>query len=300
MKVVVIGGAVLDVFLFPHKKMILHDSNPGYMLKSFGGVGRNIAENLARLNVDTTLLTVLGEDTYGEDIYNDAHNIKLAINPIYIKETPQYISIIDENNEDLISVAVMDGLNELNIEHIKRRNGFISDANYIVIDTNLNYETIEYIVNTYKKKIFVDTISSQKALKIKPLLNKIHTLKTNLLEAEALSNIKYKSKEDLNKIGKYFIDEGVKEIFITLGKDGAAYITEDNIVIKEPFKTNVKNTTGAGDAFFAGVIYANINNIDPINAGFANAKLNLESENAVLKTLNKDLLEKTIKENSNE
>ena len=68
----VVGGANVDIFLSPYKKLKLRDSNPGQLRISCGGVGRNIAENLARLGNDVKLLTVLGNDGNAELIKSNA------------------------------------------------------------------------------------------------------------------------------------------------------------------------------------------------------------------------------------
>ena len=64
----VIGGANVDIQGFPFKTLKLHDSNPGRILVSVGGVRRNIAENTARLGLHTKFISLLGADLYGEMI----------------------------------------------------------------------------------------------------------------------------------------------------------------------------------------------------------------------------------------
>lgn len=296
-KVVIIGGAVIDLFLYPHEKMILHDSNPGYMRRSFGGVGRNIAENLVRLGIDTTLITALGVDQWGKEVYDHGTDLGMCINSIDVRETPLYVSVIQENGEDLVSVALMDDILQITPDSIKNRSEIIRPADLIVMDTNLPVETIEYVLMHQNKPVYIDVISTQKAIKVKPYLKYIHTLKMNLMEAETLSNIKYQNSQDIEKMGQYFINQGVQEIYMTLGEEGVFY--QDQNVIKKikPILVDVKNSNGAGDAFFSGVIYAKIHEKDPLKAGLANAAINLESNHAVSQILNKTLLENKIKEN---
>lgn len=296
-KVVIIGGSVIDLFLYPHDQMIVHDSNPGYMRRAFGGVGRNIAENLVRLGVDTTLITTLGVDPWGKEIFEHARDLGMCLNVIDVRETPLYISVIDETGEDFISVALMDEIKHLDSDALKMRMDAIKPADILVLDTNLSHETLKYIMENIDKPIYVDTISSQKAIRIKPFLERIHTLKMNLLEAEALSGIKYHHPQDLEQISTYFIEKGVKEVFITLGKDGAYYRNQEFVKIHPPLQATIKNSTGAGDAFFAGIIYGKIHGLDPLLTGLANAKLNLESHEAVSQQLTKHVLDEVIKEN---
>ena len=286
-KVVVIGGSVIDLFLYPHQKMKLHDSNPGYMKRAFGGVGRNIAENLVRLSVDTTLITALGKDLWGQEIYENARDLGMCINYIEVSETPLYISVISEKGEDLVSVALMDEIEKMDKETLASRDVFISPADIIVIDTNVSEETLSYILHTAKVPVYVDTISSQKAIRIKKNLSYVHLLKMNLMEAEELSGLKVDEKIFVEDLGDYFINQGVKEVIITLGSEGAYYQSKDIKEFKKPFDTHIKNTTGAGDAFFAGVIYAKMHGLEPLKTGLAAAAINVQSEDAVSKDMNK-------------
>ena len=68
--VVVIGGANVDIGCTPYNELIPEDSNPGRITITFGGVGRNIAHNLANLGVNTKLITAVGNDPFGNEILN--------------------------------------------------------------------------------------------------------------------------------------------------------------------------------------------------------------------------------------
>ena len=118
--------------------MHLYDSNPGFMKKSLGGVGRNIAENLARLHIPTTLITPLGHDGYVHMILDQAQKIGLKILPIEINETPLYVSIINELGEDMIGVALMDEIASVKHEDIMKYQKILDVAELIVLDTNLS------------------------------------------------------------------------------------------------------------------------------------------------------------------
>jgi pseudouridine kinase len=295
-KVVVIGGSVIDLFLYPHQLMKLHDSNPGYMKRAFGGVGRNIAENLVRCGIDTTLITALGKDLWGQDIYEHAKDLGMCINYIEVKETPLYISVINENGEDLVSVALMDEIEKMNKETLSLREDYIKPADLIVIDTNVSEDTIKYVLETAKVPVYVDTISSQKALRVAKFLNHISLLKMNLIEAEAISNMSLQSGYKIEDLGDYFIQAGVLEVMITLGAEGAYYQSKSEKSFLKPHPVAVKNTTGAGDAFFAGVIFAQMHGLNPLACGLAAAFINVQSEDAVSKEMNKQNLLKVMED----
>lgn len=295
-KVVVVGGAVVDIFLYPEQKMILHDSNPGYMKRSLGGVGRNIGENLARLHVDTTLLTVIGQDDAGKWIKDSSDQVGLKLEIIESEQTPMYFSVMDEHHEDLVSVAVMKEIELLTQSKIEKHLDLIQSADVVVMDTNLSEETFGYLCNQISKPIFVDAISTQKVVKIKKYLKYIHTIKLNSMEAEILTGMTFESIDDLNDMGDFLIQAGVKQVLITLGAVGAYYADKEHAMFRNAIPVQVKNATGAGDAFIAGAIYATLHDLHPISVAMANAMINLESEQAVSSELTEDLLIQTMKE----
>lgn len=295
-KVVLVGGSVIDLFLYPHHEMNLRDSNPGYMKRSLGGVGRNIAENLARLSIDTTLITPLGQDHYRDLILEQAHEINLKIFPVEIKETPLYVSLIDEQGEDLIGVALMDEIQSITIQQVMTYQNLLDEADLVILDTNLSQGVLKALLKQYAHKTYVDAISGQKASKLKELLPYIHTLKMNLIEASTIAGFGDETIDNLNALGDYFINKGTEEIFITLGEKGVYYANKKVGLMRSSIKVKAVNSTGAGDAFFSGVIYAKLYDKDPISYGIANAYLNLIDRNAVASNLTKALLEKTKKE----
>lgn len=295
-RVCVIGGSVIDLFLYPHHQMNLHDSNPGYMKRSLGGVGRNIAENLSRLGVNTTLITPLGQDHHRTMIENQAHEIGLKLCPIEIKETPLYVSIINEKGDDLIGVALMDEIAAMSVQSILVYQHELEQADIIILDTNLSEDVLFALCALYGHKSYVDAISGQKAIRLKHVLSHIHTLKMNVIEATMIAGFGDDSNEGLGRLGRFFIEQGTKEIFITMGEKGVYYANEEKAEFRPSIKVKVINSTGAGDAFFAGVIFAKIHGFDPLSYGIANACINLSNEHAVCDILSKEKIISYVKE----
>jgi pseudouridine kinase len=295
-KVYVIGGAVIDICLYPHQKMILKDSNPGYVVESMGGVGRNIAENLARLGQDVTLLTTLGSDIYANKIKEHAKTCHLKLDIIESEQTPTYYAVIDENHDDVIGIAAMDQINLITKEEIEKRMDYIKQADLVVLDTNISEEALKYVFNHVDKPIFVDAISTQKAIKLKAFYPKIFALKLNELEAETLTGIQYQSMEDLNQMGDFLNHLGVSHVLITLGKIGAYYANKDFGVFRNGLNVDIKNPTGAGDAFISGAIYAYLKELPILECAMSNAVLNLSCIEAVCQNLSEEKLLKFLKE----
>ncbi|MBE0700603.1 MAG: carbohydrate kinase family protein [Acholeplasmataceae bacterium] len=295
-KIVIIGGTNFDLLATANNPIQLYDSNPGTLKKSYGGVGRNIAENMARLGLSPYFITVIGRDEVGQSMIVQGSNLGIHFDPINVEQTPTYLAVLDQDKDMVVAVAAMEDVRHLTIAEIKKRDQLIKSSDMIVLDTNFSEDTMAYIFDTYKKPIHVDVISTTKAQKIVPHYTSIHTLKMNIYEAISLSGISYKEVEDVQNIGQFFINQGVKEVFITLGSKGAYHYDGSNHKSISTVHVEIENTTGAGDAFFAGVLYAKIKHKDPLKCGVAAAIITLKDEKAVASFMSEEKLVQTMKE----
>lgn len=265
-QVTVVGGVNIDILGFPKDKLILEDSNIGTVKISLGGVGRNISENLLRLGIKSKLISVLGDDAYSKKILKDSQDMGLDISDSLLvkgENSSIYLAILNENKDMHIAINSMDILDKLSVEFIMSKKAVLDKTALLVLDTNIPQDVIEYLLLNYKdKNIFLDTVSVTKAKKIAGSLEYIHTLKTNRLEAEAITGIEADTEEGLRKNGEYLLRKGIKQVFITLGKRGVFYCNNETMKILKAANIKPVNTTGAGDAFMAALIYCHLNKKD--------------------------------------
>ena len=301
--VTVIGGTNIDISAKSYLPLKDYDSNPGKTTTSFGGVGRNIADNLSRLNQDIELITVIGDDFNGEEIKRNCKALGINMsNSLIINNasTSTYISILDDNNDMKLAISAMDLYENLTVDFIKSKKEILDESKLCVIDTNIPEKTIKYIVNNFSIPIFLDCVSTTKALKIKDFIGKFHTIKPNKLEAEILSGIKISDLDSLKKCSNFFIQKGVKQVFISLGEDGVFYSNGKVSGHMKPFKTKVINTTGAGDAFMSGIAYSYLEGLDIIEScknGVACATLAIESEKTISEYMSLENINRIKEEN---
>ncbi len=260
--VVVIGGANVDIHGTPASSLTMHDSNPGTVNFCPGGVARNIAENLARLEIDVRLLTSVGDDPNGRLLVNQAQYAGIdTCNVLRVTAAPTstYLSIVDKQGDMLVAVSDMRIMETLTPAYLQLHKNIIEQANILILDTNLSEKALAHLFAAYDDRtIFVDTVSTSKSTRIRPFLGAVHTLKPGLLEAERIAGFKTKSIEELPELADWFHSEGVQRVFITLGEHGVFYSTAERQGIEcnvlEPDQIN--NTGGAGDAFVAALAYA--------------------------------------------
>lgn len=300
--ILVIGGANIDIEGYPLKALKLKDSNPGVVKRSFGGVGRNIAENLSMGGVETKLITLVGNDSGGREMLEYCKEKGIDTRGCELLEgesTSTYLSVLGIEKDMEIGISHMDIMEKMDEEFIQKRNSLIMGAKICILDTNLPKKTMEYLMNNFDVPFAVDTVSLEKSLKIKGLYNKIEILKPNLMEAEHITGIEVKTPEDVEKAGKKFLELGVKNVFISLGKDGVYYINdEDSGFLKSP-EIEVVSSTGAGDAFLAGVVTGNMQDM-PIRElamlGIAGSICSLRSERNIPEDLSNEIIEKVFEE----
>lgn len=266
--ILVLGASVVDIFGFCGRSYAQRDSIPGHIKISFGGVCRNIAENLARIGVNTQFISTLGDDENGKSILEHSRELGYNMeNSLFLEgeRTPTYLAILNHQGEMESAVVDMESLNKMDEAFVDGKHEIFENAEYTIVDSD-NPSLLEYILKKYqgKSKFILDPVSAKKAKKIRHLVKYFHTIKPNRFETEALCGFKIETNDDLRKAGRFFIEQGVKNVFISLDADGIYYITsegeEGTLACCEPL--DVKNVTGAGDSFVAGIGYGYMNNLN--------------------------------------
>ena len=170
---IVIGAANMDIAGRPNASLVAGDSNPGKVTMSFGGVGRNVAHNLALLDSDVRLLTAFGEDYRARELKEGCLDCGIDIDASITvpgASTSTYLFIMDEHGEMQEAINDMQIYEHVTPERIEERLDVIQHAAACVIDTNLTQQTIEFIARNVTCPIFCDPVSSIKAQKLKRVL----------------------------------------------------------------------------------------------------------------------------------
>ena len=237
-KISVIGGINLDIGGRPSESLRLRDSNIGTISRSAGGVGFNIAKNLAEKGTAVSLVSALGDDSDGGTLMLAARAAGIDITDTLVTgslPTSRYLYVTPEYLRDKMS-------------EINR-----SDA--LVADANLRRDTLEYIAERAKIPIYADSVSVAKCLKLKGLA--LRAIKPNMAEAEKLTG-----RDTPEEAAKALLGSGIGRVFISLGTDGM-YAAEIGNSCRVPCPEVVSgNTNGAGDAAMAAIILADLDGKD--------------------------------------
>ena len=252
--IAVVGGVNMDITGFSGTELVLGDSNPGQVTMTPGGVGRNIAGNIARLGFPVTLVTALGDDTHAQEIRRHCASCGIDLSysgVIFGVPTSTYLCINDSKGDCLCAIADMAVCDAITPEYLQNRIRALTQSQMIIVDANLSEETLAFIAQSQSAPIIADPVSSKKAPRLAGILGSLYAIKPNRAEAEILSGMKISSQEDLQRVGEWFLYEGVRHVWITLGRDGVFYMNEEEHGIVPCVPGPVVSTNGCGDAFLA-------------------------------------------------
>ena len=296
MKCAVVGGANIDIGGFPGAAAVMEDSNPGRVVRSAGGVGRNIACTLARLNVDTRLVTALGSDAFARVIRDDCRDagVDLSSALTFDANSNVYLYIADSAGDLRLAVSDMALCGRLTPEALEAQLPMLNAMDAVVLDANLPKETLAWLAGQVHVPLIADAVSTAKALRLIPALPRLHALKPNELEAEALAGIPVTDPASAGAAARRLLDLGVQQVFVTLGKQGVlcADARTSRFIPGPPVR--LVNATGAGDAFTAALAWAQMRGMDLVEstrAGIAAASLTVESPEAVSRSITPQVIE---------
>lgn len=263
LQVLVIGGANLDIAAQSLAPLVSGDSNPGKIQTSLGGVARNVAENLARLELRVSLMTLLGDDTAGQRILESARALGMDTAPTRVVaggSTPSYLSVHNPDGDMVVAVNDMDLLGQLQPADVARQVERMGAGDAVVADCNLAAPVLAAAAHAGHGRWFaVDAVSAAKCHRLEPVLDAVHLLKLNALEAQTLAGTAVRTPGDAIQAARSLQVRGVREVVVSLGAAGVAWCDAagDAGHLPSPSLT-VRSTTGAGDALMAGLVYGHM------------------------------------------
>lgn len=253
---VVLGGVNMDIGGSPVNKLVMRDSNPGVITLRPGGVGRNIAHDLRLLGVDVSLVAAVGGDVYGQGILESCRALGIDMSLARIEmdaRSSTYLYVTDETGDMQIGIADMEITQLISPEYIGAQLARINEFAAVVLDANLSPEAVEYAARNCTAPIYADPVSTAKAVRLAPVLDRLYAIKPNIYEAEKLTG-----ERDPVRAARALIGAGVRRVFISLGEEGML-AAEGGQVIRMPRElVTVVNTTGAGDAATAAIVWAGL------------------------------------------
>ena len=262
MGIVVIGAVFVDVKGYPEANFIPTGRNAGRVEHVHGGVGRNVAEDIANCELRPTLVSLVDESGDGADVIRKLKNHK--VNTDYIWKTRDgmgtWLAIFDNDGDVAASISKRPNL--LPIADILDQHGdaIFAGADSIICEIDIDKEIVKRVfklARKHGKKVFSVVGNMSIALERRDFMKSIDCFVCNIQEAGLLFFDDYSQKtpeEMVEILSEKVIAAQIPSMIVTMGGGGAVYADLNGEKGWCPArKVEVKDTTGAGDSFCAGV-----------------------------------------------
>ena len=269
------------------------------MRVSPGGAGRNIAENLARLNVRTSLMTVVGTDQNARLILEET--TKAGVDTTCVRVLPGissgvYLAVMDQTGHLAVSIDEMACLERLNPPYIYANRSLIERASMVVLDANLATNALGTALALARRNgvpTCMTTVSVALARKVKRYLNQFNIVIGNQDEASILVGLPITNTDEAILGVHRMVASGVELAVTTLGAHGLVYATSESSGYIPAIQCDVVDSTGAGDALTAAMVYGYVNKFpvdEALRLGVSAATVTLTCRDTVCRDLTQETL----------
>lgn len=288
----VIGGANIDIVGSSIDPLQNFDSNPGEISIAYGGVGRNIAQICALLGENIKFVTCFSGDSYGQSMKEDCKRLGMDVSmSSTVEDLPSsmYIALLDNNRDMKLGMSDMRILRRMDAKMLQPILETLREDDIIIIDSNLDMESIEYIAIHAKARIAADPVSAHKASRLKSVLNHLDIFKPNQFEASELTGIWIKDEETARQNLDWFIEHGVKEVIISMADRGILLGTAEHKTWFTHRPINMENATGGGDSLLGAYVASRLAGKCPLESmrfGISAAVISIEQDAVRRRNLN--------------
>ena len=250
----VIGGMNMDIGGSADAALRLRDSNPGRVSLRPGGVGRNIAHNLRLLGAEVSLVSAVGDDPFGRALQESCEALGLDLSMTQVRpreRSSTYLYVNDGQGDMLAAISDMEITDRISPAFLESCLPRLNACDAAVVDANLSEPALRFLAEELRVPLYADPVSAAKASRLLPILPRLAALKPNRLEAETLTG-----ESDPEKAARALLAAGVKRVYLSMGGDGALAAEGETLLRLPRREVEVVNTTGAGDAVTAALVWA--------------------------------------------
>ncbi len=261
MPIVVVGNVFVDIKGFPDNKYIPAGRNSGNVETVHGGVGRNVAEDIANIELRPRFVSMVDDTAQGAEIVEKLNNHK--VDTRYVVSAPngmgKWLAVFDNTGDIVASISNrpnMDPMVKLLEEH---GDEIFADADSVIVEIDMDKDVIKQVfkyAEKYQKRIYAVVANMSIASQRRDFFHSIDCFVCNEQEAGILfvEDFSGLTPEALSeRLSQKVISARIPSMIVTMGSHGAVYADMNgNKGIHPANKVEVQDTTGAGDAFCAG------------------------------------------------
>lgn len=262
MGIVVIGAVFVDIKGYPYSTFIPGGRNAGYVEYVHGGVSRNIVEDIANVELRPTFLSLVDKSGAGADVIRKLQDHK--VNTDYMVPTRDgmgtWLAVFDNDGDVVAAVSKRPDLTPLLNVLEKRGDELFSQADSICIEIDMDKDIVKRVfqlAEKYQKPVYAVVSNMSIAVERRDFLRSTACFVCNLQEAGILFSEEYDglSVEEMTEVLRNKVQMArLPRMVVTMGSRGAVWATADGQAGVCPAKkVDMKDSTGAGDAFFSGV-----------------------------------------------
>ena len=298
--IVCLGAANLDRKLRSTATLKMGTSNPARQDESFGGVARNIAENLARLATPVSLITVIGDDSSGKALLDHAELIGIDTRGTLKLQgicTGTYTAVLDDHGEMMLALADMALYDSLTPEFLATRQPQRTVGALTVADMNLPLETLRTLLEDATRDaipLVIVAVSQPKMARLPKDLRGLRLLILNQGELETRVGHPLTTEAELLAACRLVQSQGAQDVIVTRGGTGVVYTTPHGIADLAAPDAHIVDVTGAGDAFSAAICWSLFHGSEDLllacRRGLRLSAMTLECEETVCPYLSADIL----------
>lgn len=262
MAIVVVGNVFVDIKGFPDDLYIPTGRNAGRVEIVHGGVGRNVVEDIANVELRPIFVSMVDDSAEGESVLRKLKNHK--VNTDYVAVTPDgmgmWLAVFNQYGDVAGSISKRPNMEPMRRLLEEKGDEIFRDADSIVLEIDLDKDIVKQVfkyAEKYGKKVYAVVANMGIASQRRDFLQSIDCFVCNALEAGILfvSDFSEMGPEELcEALSERVISARIPSMVVTMGSRGAVYADMDGGKgICPAEKVKVRDTTGAGDAFCAGV-----------------------------------------------
>lgn len=262
MAIVVVGNVFVDIKGFPDDLYIPTGRNAGRVEIVHGGVGRNVVEDIANVELRPVFVSMVDDSAEGEDVLRKLKNHK--VNTDYVVVTPDgmgmWLAVFNQYGDVAGSISKRPNMEPLKRLLEEKGDEIFKNADSIVLEIDLDKDIVKQVfkyAEKYGKKVYAVVANMGIASQRRDFLQSIDCFVCNALEAGILfvSDFSEMGPEELcEALSERVISARIPSMVVTMGSRGAVYADRNGGKgICPAEKVKVRDTTGAGDAFCAGV-----------------------------------------------